>query len=64
MDASAMRCEAALQRSLPDEAPSIVARALAENSKRIRRANCYAERARWPHNLGSAGNAFSSCAGR
>ncbi len=28
MDANAMRCEAALQRSLPDEALTIVARGL------------------------------------
>jgi hypothetical protein len=55
MDASAMGCEAkALRRSLPDEALSIVARALAVNS--TNRSLC--RTGAMPHDLGSAANAF------
>jgi hypothetical protein len=50
-----MGCEVmALRRSLSDEALSIVAGALAVNS----RAYCSAERSRCPRDLGSAANAL------
>jgi hypothetical protein len=56
------RCEVkALQRSLSDEALSIVARGL---WPRIRRADHSAERVRCLHDLGNSANTFWSCAGR
>jgi hypothetical protein len=56
MDESTLRCKArALQRSLPDEMLSIVARGL---RPRIRRTDRSAERTRCPHDLGRAANAF------